>query len=289
MTVVYLIPEGVKEMRLDEWMRHRDRPLVMGILNVTPDSFFDGGRHANTVAAVEHALEMVHDGADIIDVGGESSRPGAAPIPAEVELSRVLPVIAGIKERADALISVDTTKARVAREALAAGAGIVNDISALRFDPGMAGVIADAGAFVVLMHMRGTPRTMQENPIYADPVAEIKAFFVDRMEAAVRAGIPESRIILDPGIGFGKRLEHNLAIIRGIRSFLELGAPILIGLSRKSFLGEILDLPPEERLVGTIAANAVAVRNGADIIRVHDVKEGRQTAEVARRLREDAT
>ncbi len=232
---------------------------------------------------------MVHDGADIIDVGGESSRPGAAPVPVEVELARVVPVIAGIREKSEVLISIDTTKARVAREALAAGATIVNDISALRFDPEMASVVADAGAFVVLMHMQGTPRTMQENPIYTDPVAEIKAFFADRMEAAVRAGIPESRIILDPGIGFGKRLEHNLAILRGIGSFLELGAPVLIGLSRKSFLGEILDLPAEERLVGTIAANAVAVRNGADIIRVHDVKEGRETVEVARRLREDAT
>ena len=276
-------------MRLDEWMRHRDRTLVMGILNVTPDSFFDGGRHPDVVAGVGHALEMVHDGADIIDVGGESSRPGAAPVPVEVELARVVPVIAGIREKSEVLISIDTTKARVAREALAAGATIVNDISALRFDPEMASVVADAGAFVVLMHMQGTPRTMQENPIYTDPVAEIKAFFADRMEAAVRAGIPESRIILDPGIGFGKRLEHNLAILRGIGSFLELGAPVLIGLSRKSFLGEILDLPAEERLVGTIAANAVAVRNGADIIRVHDVKEGRETVEVARRLREDAT
>ena len=276
-------------MRLDDWMRNRDRVLVMGVLNVTPDSFFDGGQHMTTKAAVNHALEMVRDGADIVDVGGESSRPGAAPVPAEVELSRVVPVITGIRESSDVLISVDTTKSRVARAALAAGADIVNDISALRFDPEMGPLIAEAGAGVVLMHMQGTPRTMQENPTYSDPVEEIKEFFSARMEAAVRAGIPEERIILDPGIGFGKRLEHNLAILRRIGSFLELGAPVLIGLSRKSFLGELLGLPPAERLVGTVAANAVAVRNGADIIRVHDVKEGRQTADVARRLREDAT
>ncbi|HDJ30126.1 MAG TPA: dihydropteroate synthase [Candidatus Acetothermia bacterium] len=261
----------------------------MGVLNVTPDSFFDGGQHMTTKAAVNHALEMIRDGADIVDVGGESSRPGAAPVPGEVELSRVVPVITGIRESSDVLISVDTTKSRVARAALAAGADIVNDISALRFDPEMGPLIAEADACVVLMHMQGTPRTMQENPTYSDPVEEIKEFFSARMEAAVRAGIPEERIILDPGIGFGKRLEHNLAILRGIGSFLELGAPVLIGLSRKSFLGELLGLPPAERLVGTVAANAVAVRNGADIIRVHDVKEGRQTADVARRLREDAT
>ncbi len=275
-------------MWLDEWTQRRDRVLVMGILNVTPDSFFDGGRHLDMAAAVKHALAMVRDGADIIDVGGESSRPGAAPVPAEVELSRVVPVIEQIEGRSDVVVSVDTTKAAVARAALAAGAKIVNDISALRFDPEMASVIADAGAYVVLMHMQGTPRTMQENPTYTDPVAEIKAFFADRMAAAVRAGIDESRIILDPGIGFGKRLEHNLAILRGIAEFGELGAPLLIGLSRKSFLGEILGIPAEDRLIGTVAANAIAVRNGADIIRVHDVKEGMQTAEVGRRLRDDA-
>ena len=275
-------------MWLDEWMRRRDRVLVMGILNTTPDSFYDGGNYASADAAVARAQEMIAEGADIIDVGGESSRPGAAPVPAEVELSRVVPVIERIAGNDDVAISVDTTKAAVARAALTAGADIVNDISALRFDPEMAGVIADAGAYVVLMHMQGTPRTMQENPTYTDPVADIKAFFVDRIEAAVRSGIAESRIILDPGIGFGKRLKHNLAILRGINEFRKLGVPILIGLSRKSFLGEILGVPVEDRLIGTVAANAIAVRNGADIIRVHDVKEGMQTAQVARRLRDDA-
>ena len=275
-------------MRLDEWMRHRDRVLVMGVLNVTPDSFYDGGHYSDVATAVDHALTMCRDGADIIDIGGESSRPGANPVPAETELLRVIPVVAGIREKSDVLISIDTTKAQVAREAISAGADMVNDISALRFDPEMAPLIAETGTYVVLMHMQGTPRTMQEKPTYSDPVAEIKAFFSARMEMAVRAGISEARIILDPGIGFGKLLEHNLAILRGIPSFLELGAPILIGLSRKSFLGEILNLPVEDRLVGTIAANAIAVRNGADIIRVHDVKEGKQTVEVARRLRDYA-
>jgi len=273
---------------LDDWMRNRDRVLIMGVLNVTPDSFYDGGSYASAPAAVAHALTMVADGADIIDIGGESSRPGAAPVPAEIELSRVLPVITGIQENSDVLISIDTTKSEVAREAIRAGARIVNDISALRFDPQMGPLIADTGAYVVLMHMQGTPRTMQNDPTYTDPVAEIKGFLKERIEAAIEAGIPRSRIFIDPGIGFGKRLAHNLAILRGIPSFKELGAPVLIGLSRKSFLGEILDLPVEARLTGTIAANAIAIRNGADIIRVHDVKEGRQTAEVACRLRADA-
>ncbi len=275
-------------MRLDNWMRHRDRVLVMGILNVTPDSFFDGGRHVSTAAAVEHALAMIADGADIIDIGGESSRPGAAPVPAEVEIARVVPVIAEIRKQSDVLISIDTTKAPVARVALDVGANIVNDISALRFDPEMSSLIAATGAYVVLMHMQGTPRTMQQHPHYSDPVTDIKAFLAARMQAAVRTGIAEDNIILDPGIGFGKRLEHNLAVVRAIPAFTELGPPVLIGLSRKSFLGEILNVEVTDRLVGTIAANAIAIRNGADIIRVHDVKEGKQTAAVAHRLRSDA-
>ncbi len=276
-------------MWLDNWMRRRDRVLVMGVLNVTPDSFFDGGRHPSTAAAVKHAVAMIADGVDIIDVGGESSRPGAAPVPAEVEIARVVPVIAEIRTRSDVLISIDTTKAKVARAALEAGANIVNDISALRFDPEMPSLIATTGAYAVLMHMQGTPRTMQQNPSYSNPVAEIKAFLAARMEAAVRAGVLEGRIILDPGIGFGKRLEHNLAVVRAISAFAELGPPVLIGLSRKSFLGEILNVGVTDRLAGTIAANAIAIRNGADIIRVHDVKEGKQTAVVAHRLRSDAS
>lgn len=270
-------------------MRRRGQVLVMGVLNLTPDSFYDGGRYVTPQVAVERALAMVEEGADIIDIGGESSRPGAWPVPPAEELERVIPVIEGIRKRSDILLSIDTTKGAVAAEAIEAGVSIVNDISALRFDPEMADVIADRGVFIVLMHMLGTPETMQNDPSYDDPVEEIKAFFAERIETAVSAGIPAEKIIIDPGIGFGKRLSDNLALLRKLASFNHLGAPILIGLSRKSFLGEILDLPAEERLEGTIAANAIAVLNGADIIRVHDVKEGRRTAAVAQALRNDAT
>ncbi|MCK4598355.1 dihydropteroate synthase [Candidatus Bipolaricaulota bacterium] len=273
--------------RLASWVKERDRVLVMGALNVTPDSFYDGGRYLTPTDAIERALQMGKEGADIIDVGGASSRPGVKPLSSIEELKRVMPVIEGVRNRSDVLLSVDTTRATVAKEAIACGASIVNDISALRFDPEIAGIIAGGGVFVVLMHMLGTPETMQDNPVYADPVEEIKSFLAERIETALHSGIPRERIIIDPGIGFGKRLEHNLTILRGLSSFTDLDVPVLIGLSRKSFLGEILNLPVGERLEGTIAANAVAVINGADIIRVHDVKEGRRTADVARRLRND--
>jgi dihydropteroate synthase len=275
--------------RLGDWMRGRDRVLVMGILNVTPDSFYDGGRNASTETAIERGLRMAVEGADIVDVGGESTRPGSGPVPVEVEVERVVPVIAGIRERSDVPLSVDTTKSDVARAALAAGAAIVNDVSALRSDERMAGTIASAGAYVVLMHMKGTPATMQEDPTYEDVVEEVRAFLDDRIGVAVACGIARDHLLVDPGIGFGKRLGHNLALLRGLRRIVDLGPPVVAGLSRKSFLGRILDLPPEERLEGTIAANAVAVVNGATVIRVHDVTEGRRTADVAFRLRPDAT
>ena len=267
--------------RLNEWMKDRKRVLVMGTLNLTPDSFYDGGRYPTEAAAIEQALQMVEEGADIIDIGAESSRPGARPVSAAEELERVIPVIEGIHHRTDLLLSVDTTKAVVATEAVEAGASIVNDISALRFDPKMAGVVAKSNAFVILMHMKGTPETMQKGPSYNDPVEEIKAFLAERIEMAISAGIATEKIIIDPGIGFGKRLSDNLAIIRSLSRFSVLDAPILVGLSRKSFLGDILNLPAEERLEGTIAANAIAILNGADIIRVHDVKEGKRAADVA--------
>ena len=272
---------------LTSWMKRRDRVLVMGVLNVTPDSFYDGGRYGRSEDAIQHGLRMAKEGADIIDIGGESSRPGAQSISPTEELDRVVPVVEGIRRRSDVLLSVDTTKAPVAAEAIARGASMVNDISALRFDPKMAEVIGGSRAFVILMHMLGTPKTMQIAPSYTDVVAEIKAFLAERIEVAVNLGIERDRIIIDPGIGFGKRLEHNLALLKGLSSFATLDAPILVGLSRKSFLGKLLDLPPEERLEGTIAANAIAIINGADIIRVHDVKEGRRTADVAYRLRND--
>jgi dihydropteroate synthase len=272
-------------VRLSEWIASRDRVLVMGVLNLTPDSFYAESRHADPAAALVHARAMAAEGADIIDIGGESSRPGAQPIGAQEEIDRVVPVITALHEESDVLLSVDTTKAAVAAEALRAGASIVNDISALRFDPDMPRTIADRGAFVVLMHMQGTPSTMQNAPQYEDVVGEVSAFLKDRIAGARAAGIAGERILIDPGIGFGKRLEDNLALLRHLRALEDFGAPILVGLSRKSFLGALLDLPAAERLEGTIAANAVAVVNGADILRVHDVKQGVRTARVARALR----
>jgi dihydropteroate synthase len=270
---------------LSEWTGCRDRVLVMGILNVTPDSFYDGGRYASRDRAIERALRMASDGADILDVGGESTRPGALPISAAEEADRVLPVIEAISKRSRAVVSVDTTKAEVARQALAAGATMVNDVSALRFDEAMGETVAAAGAFVILMHMQGAPATMQEDPSYGDVVEEVRAFLAERIRTAQAAGIPTEKVLIDPGIGFGKRLEHNLDLLRNLGHLSELGRPIVCGLSRKSFLGALLDLPAEERLEGTIAANAVAIANGADVIRVHDPREGRRTADVAFRLR----
>ena len=273
--------------RLAEWMRNRDRVLVMGVLNVTPDSFHDGGRFASTEAALERALQMEADGADILDVGGESTRPGAEPLPPEEEMNRILPVIEAIRKRSSIPLSVDTTKSEVAREALTAGAVMVNDISALRFDERMGETIEEKNAFVALMHMKGTPASMQQDPTYENVVEEVWRFLGDRINAATGAGIAADRILIDPGIGFGKRLHHNLALLRGLRRLVDLGVPLVVGASRKSFLGKILDLPSDERLEGTIAVNAIAIANGANVIRVHDVKEGRRTADVAFRLRRD--
>ena len=261
------------------------RPIVMGILNVTPDSFSDGGRYVGVSAALERAREMVNEGADIIDVGGESTRPGADPVPLEEELERVIPVIEAIKAELDVPISVDTYKAPVAEEALKAGAVMVNDVSGMRFSPDMARVVARYGAYGVVMHMKGTPRDMQKAPFYNDVVGEIKAFFLERLEYLVNQGVDKRKVILDPGIGFGKRLEDNLALVRGIPSFLELGCPLLLGPSRKSFIGRVLDLPVEERLEGTLAVVAIAVFLGATLVRVHDVMAARRAVDMAWALR----
>ncbi len=250
-----------------------DRVLVMGILNVTPDSFSDGGKFLDPFAAVDRAEQMLEEGADIIDVGGESTRPGALEVPEGDELSRVVPVIEAIVARTGATVSIDTTKAAVARAAVDAGAVIINDVTALRADPLMTDVVADCSAGVVLMHMLGNPRTMQANPAYDDVVAEVRAALVDWAADALAAGIPEAAIVLDPGIGFGKTREHNLQILKGIPQLCEPGFPILIGSSRKSFIGTTLDLPADQRLEGTAATVAWAVAQGASIVRVHDVKE----------------
>ncbi len=272
-------------IRLDRWVRERDRVLLMGVINVTPDSFFPASRALSPRLAVECAQRMVEDGADILDIGGESTRPGAAPVSVDEELERVLPVIEKVHSECDVVLSVDTTKADVAREALARGASIVNDTSALQADPDMAPLVAERSAYVVLMHMQGTPRTMQQAPHYNDVTAEVLEALDARVQAAARCGIPRDRIFIDPGIGFGKRLEHNLALLRNIDRFAATGLPVVVGVSRKSFLGDLLGLPAAERLEGTLAAQAVAVALGADILRVHDVKEGRRAADTARLLR----
>ncbi len=252
------------------------RTKIMGILNVTPDSFYDGNTYTDIKKAVEHAVEMSRY-ADIIDVGGESSRPGSEQIPADIELKRVIPVIKEISKKTDTTItkiSIDTTKAEVAEEAINAGATIVNDISALWLDEKMADVVRKYGAEVVLMHMKGMPKTMQLNPHYDNVIEEILSFLKERINFAVACGIKKEKIIIDPGIGFGKRVEDNLMLIKNLDKFKILNCLILVGTSRKSFIGTLTDnIPPEERLEGTIASVAISVMNGADIIRVHDVKE----------------
>jgi dihydropteroate synthase len=241
---------------------------LMGIINVTPDSFSDGGQFLDEQAAVSRGIELVMQGADILDIGGESTRPGADPVGVEEELSRVVPVLKSLVQHVGtAQLSIDTSKAAVAQAAVDAGATLVNDVSALRADPDMASVVADSGADCCLMHMLGEPRTMQRDPRYEDVVDDVKAFLEERLAFAVDAGIAEGRILLDPGIGFGKTVEHNLALLRRLDEIVALGRPVLIGTSRKSFLGG----NPAERLPGTIATNVMALERGASVFRVHDV------------------
>ncbi len=257
------------------------RTLLMGILNVTPDSFSDGGVYLERERAVAHALELAEEGADIIDVGGESSRPGAAAIPVKEELRRVIPVIEGIRQESNILISIDSCKAPVVQQALGAGAGMVNDISALRYDGEMLDVLAKHDVPVVLMHMQGEPRTMQENPQYVDVLSDIINFLQERVAAATAAGIAQERLIIDPGIGFGKLLQHNLEILRRLDELRSLGRPILIGPSRKSFIGQLTGGPADGRLPGTIASVVLGIIKGADMVRVHDVGEVKRAVQVA--------
>ena len=245
---------------------------VMGILNVTPDSFSDGGHYLDANRAVAHAKAMVAEGATLIDIGGESSRPGAVPVPEEEELSRVVPVIRALAGAVDVPLSVDTYKACVARHALEAGAHLVNDITALHGDAEMAAVVAEMEAGVILMHIQGTPRTMQLAPHYDDVVNEIRQWLQARVQLAEASGIAPERIIADPGIGFGKTTAHNLEILKRLDAFRELGKPMLIGTSRKAFIGNVLDLPLDKRIEGTVATVCWAIAHGADIVRVHDVK-----------------
>lgn len=247
------------------------RAYVMGVLNVTPDSFSDGQRFFEPQAAVEHAFRMEEEGADLIDIGAESTRPGAEPVPLKEELRRILPVLEGLSGSLKVPISIDTYKSQVAEEAIQCGAEIVNDISGLNFDPDLKNLIARYDVAVIVMHMKGNPRNMQQNPQYRDLLGEIRSYFERSISAAAQAGVSSEKIIVDPGIGFGKTLPHNLEILRGLESFKVLGKPIMVGVSRKSFLGKILNLPVDDRLEGSIAAAAYAVMRGANIVRVHDV------------------
>ena len=250
-----------------------ERTIVMGILNVTPDSFSEDGRFFDPEEAIRHAAQMASDGAEVVDVGGESTRPGSDPVPPDEELRRVLPVIERIvQQNPEVPISIDTRKAEVADRVLAAGATAVNDISA-GADPEMFGVVRKHDAAIVLMHMKGKPKTMQEAPAYEDVVGEVHEFLRERIEAAEFAGIDAERIAIDPGIGFGKNLEHNLELMRRIDAFLDLGRPVLVGPSRKRFIGTLLDVPEDERVEGTVGAVAWLVSRGAHIVRVHDVRE----------------
>jgi dihydropteroate synthase len=267
---------------------------LAGIVNVTPDSFYDGGRHDTTQAALDHAELLTSQGAQMLDIGGESTRPGAPPVPEAEELARVIPVLRGLRERHAAdpgapVLAVDTYKARVAAEAVAAGASVVNDISACLFEPALREVVADLKPGYVLMHSLGRPGTMQNDPRYDDVVDEITLFFEERLAALTRAGLPETHIALDPGIGFGKLLEHNLAILRGMERFGRLGRPLYMGLSNKSLWGMLLGLGPQERAQATAVATALLAARGVLVHRVHEVALARQAALVAQAITEGMT
>lgn len=257
-----------------DWETGRS-PLLMGIVNVTPDSFSDGGEFQQTDAAVALALKLVEDGADILDIGGESTRPGAEPVPVEVELRRVIPVIQRLASETSVPISIDTMKAEVARQAIDAGAVIVNDVSGLTFDPAMPAVCSETNVGVIVMHMQGMPQTMQNNPHYEDVVVEICVFFAERLDSLEQAGIPRERIVLDPGVGFGKTAEHNVQILSNVQRFRSLGRPVLIGHSRKRFLKKIVGRPVEERSAGTLGVSLALAHQSADVLRVHDVRATR--------------
>ena len=262
---VYTLQCGSRRLELGR------RTLVMGVLNVTPDSFADGGRFFDRDRAIERGLTMAREGADIIDVGGESTRPFSEPVSADDEMERVLPVIEALAGEVDVPVSIDTTKAEVARAALAAGAVMLNDVSALRFDPGMAGVAAESGAPLIVMHMKGTPGDMQKDPRYEDLMGEIRVFLEEVVQEAVQAGVRREQILIDPGIGFGKTFDHNLQLIRDLDRLSVVGRPLVLGCSRKAFIGHILGKEADDRDPGTMAAVAAGVLNGAHVVRVHNV------------------
>ena len=253
----------------------------MGIINCTPDSFYPGSRRLDPRDAIKSGIRMVEEGADILDVGGESSRPGSDPVSNEEELDRVLPVIEGLLKSVDVPISIDTYKSSVAKAALQSGGHIINDISALAFDPEMGKVAAESNAPLILMHMKGKPKDMQKNPSYTNVVHEVCEYFEERLKEAVESGIKREQIVLDPGLGFGKRLRDNYQIVNGLKRFEKLGCPILVGPSRKSFIQKVLELPSEDAKEGSLAMATAAILNGAHIMRVHDVKETKRAARIA--------
>jgi dihydropteroate synthase len=266
------------------------KTLIMGILNVTPDSFSDGGIHFEKADALERGLRMAEEGADIIDIGGESTRPGSEPLPLKEELRRVIPVIEALSGKLAIPLSIDTYKAEVARRALDSGASMVNDISGLRFDHRMAEVVSERKVPVSVMHIKGTPKSMQQNPVYRDLIPEIIDYLGESISLARNAGLPEDMVIVDPGIGFGKTFDHNLEILHNLDRLASLGRPILVGPSRKAFIGKILDsAPAHERVFGTAAAVAVSIMKGAQIVRVHDVKEMAEVARVADAIKRERT
>ena len=257
----------------------------MGVLNVTPDSFSDGGKFNRLDLALKHIDDMLENGADIIDIGGESTKPGSDPVSIDEELSRVIPIINEVKKtNSDILVSVDTYKSVVAREAINAGADIINDISGLAFDEDMAPLLAKNDIPVIMMHIQGKPKTMQKNISYDDLIDDIKQYFKVRSEYAIKSGIKKNNIILDPGIGFGKTFNHNFKLLKKLKTFKEMGYPILIGTSRKAFIGDVLNLPPDKRLEGTIATVVAGILNGANIVRVHDVKENKKAITVTEKI-----
>ena len=260
-------------------------PLIMGIVNVTPDSFSDGGQHATTEAAVAHALQLAAEGADLLDIGGESTRPGALAVTEAEELARVIPVIEQLADQTDAALSIDTQKPAVAEAALAAGAVVINDIAANRTDPQMWQIAVAARAGYVAMHMQGTPQTMQDAPAYTEVVTEVRAFFDERLERFNEAGLNAEQVLFDPGIGFGKTVEHNLALLAGLERFKKMKRPLLVGASRKSFIGHLTGAAVEDRLAGSLACACRAAEAGAGVLRVHDVKETNQALQTWKAIR----
>ena len=269
----------------NDWLLSKEKQsLIMGILNVTPDSFSDGGKYFEKNSAINYALEMIDNGADIIDIGGESTRPFADPVSLEEEISRVIPVIEGIRKESDICISIDTTKSQVANAALNSGACIINDVSAMEVDPLMVGVAIKFDCPLIIMHMKGTPKNMQDNPQYESLIFDIKKYLLDRAEFIISKGVNPKKIVIDPGIGFGKTVENNFEIINNLNHFTTMDFPVMLGASRKSFIGISLNLPEEDRLEGSLAANVVGLQNGAKIFRVHDVAETNKALVIANKI-----